>query len=282
MRGSYPHPVLDSSDDVTSDIEVFNVSFIPAVEDVEVRFQLRMDDPDIQRLIDEGSAAIMVRWKCGATIDSEVIMDPPAAHHADSLGFTISIDQERIRSQVTINVGVIARKEIADYRLEAQHADYGDATFHVLPGDVLADAGDFVIAPDKLYDPLQPPVGSCFRFVGNPSLKKGIKVTFGDPEHVLVEFPTETLAAFGSLAAFPAAQVALVALPALAQTITYIRESAENGDADIAENIWHGAILELMKGAGKVDDQALTLAQKILGDPINAGLFSSITIAEEE
>jgi hypothetical protein len=55
-RGSYPHPVLDASDDVASFIEVFNPTVASSVEDVEIRFQVRMTDPDIQSLLDAGQA----------------------------------------------------------------------------------------------------------------------------------------------------------------------------------------------------------------------------------
>ena len=88
-------------------------------------------------------------------------------------------------------MSIIAAAEIEDYRLRSQHPDYGDATFHLQPGDVIADGGYFEFEPDKLFDPLHPPLGSCFRFVSDPRLRKGIGVRFHDDEYVVVEFPPE-------------------------------------------------------------------------------------------
>lgn len=88
-----------------------------------------------------------------------------------------------------VDLSIVATDEIPDYRLRHQHPDYGDAAFHVLPGDMLADAGSFEFAPDKLYDPLNPPIGSCFAFVAAPGLRKGLSISFLGDEQVVVSFP---------------------------------------------------------------------------------------------
>ena len=78
-RGSYPHPVLDASDDVGASIEVFNVSVAPSVDDVEVRFQLRMTEPLIHKLLQEGAARYSFRWSCS------LVMSRPRKYSPDPL-----------------------------------------------------------------------------------------------------------------------------------------------------------------------------------------------------
>lgn len=281
-RGSYPHPVLDGSDDVASSIEVFNVAVTPTVEDVELKFQIRMTDPDIQALIESGGAKYNLRWKCSSTIDGGPLDQPITVQFADSTGYTAWIDQQRIRRTVRVDVTVIATEEMEDYRLSAQHPDYAGASFHLQAGDIIADGGYFEFEPDKLYDPLQPPVGSCFRFIANPKLRKGIEVRFHDDEYVIVEFPPEALVGFGALRSQPGIQISLVVLPALMQAITFIKENASENDEDLGDRLWYEAIRDLVEGVGSLDDPAFTLAQKILAHPLDASLFHSLDASEDD
>lgn len=280
-RGSYPHPVLDSSDDVASSIEVFNVSVTPAVEDVELKFQVRMTDPDIQALIHSGRARYNFRWRCSSTIDSGLLDDARTTQYAGSTGYTAWIDQQRIRRTVRVDVAIIAIAEIPEYQLSLQHPDYGTATFHLQPGDIIADGGSFEFEPDKLYDPLEPPVGSCFRFASDPKLRKGIEVRFHDEEFVLVVFPRESLIGFGALRSKPSLQISLVVLPALMQTITFIQENLGGDGEDLSERLWFKAIVKLVDSVGSFEDHAFTLAQKILAHPLDESLFQSLEESED-
>lgn len=283
-RGSYPHPVLDYSDDVASTFEVFNVTVTPTVEDVEVGFQVRMTDPDLQALIEAGRARFNFRWTCGSTITGGALDDARAVQMADSTRYTAWIDQRDVRRKVRVQVSVIATEEMVDYRLAAQHADYGTATFHVQPGDVLADAGYFEFAPDKLFDPLNPPVGSCFRFVPDTRLRKGVAVRFHHDQFVLVAFPESLLAEFHALAGRPDLQIGLVVLPALMETIAFIRSNDAVGDTgeDLSDRLWYEAIRGLVEGVGSFEDSPLTLAQRILANPIDATLSLSLQQVEDD
>lgn len=282
-RGSYPHPVLDQSDDVASSFEVFNVSITPSVDDVELRFQIRMDDPDIQSLLEEGKARYSFRWKCSSTIASGELDILNMSEHADSTGYVAWIDQQEIRRTVRVELKIIAAMAIEGYRLERQHPDYGGAVFDLLPGDIIADGGYFDFEPDKLYDPLEPPVGSCFRFVAESKQRKGLKVHFHDDEYVVVAFPPKLLPGFAGLANRPDLQISLVVLPALIETVTYIRDNLdpETGE-DLTGRSWYRPIVSLVEGVGSFDDSAFELAQKILGSPLEASLLTSLEVLEDE
>ena len=273
-RGSYPHPVLDASDDVGASIDLFNVSVAPSVDDVEVRFQLRMTEPLIHELLQEGVARYSFRWSCSSTIASGDLEAEVQMHHADSIAFVGWIDQESIRGTVRVEVRIIAAREIDQYRLDSQHSDYGEAAFHVLPGDILADGGYFDFEPDKNYDPLRPPVGSCFRFAADSKLKRGLSVRFDQDDHVLVAFPEKLLPGFGMLRNRQDLQISLVVLPALMETISYIKENEDAGDQgeDHTGRKWYTAVTRLVEEIGSLDQRSFELAQKILGNPLDNSL----------
>ena len=283
-RGSYPHPVLDTSDDVAARLDVFNVTITPSVDDVELRFQIRMTDPGIQALLDEGSARYRVRWTCSSTIASGELMLNTTFQHSDSTSYIGWIDQEDIRRTVRVEVTIIAAVPIEAYHLASQHSDYGGATFAVEPGDLLADGGFFEFEPDKLYDPLKPPVGSCFRFVSDPKQRKGLRVQFHDDEVVVVVFPEKVLPGFAALGNRPDLQISLVVLPALMQTIAFMKENVEAGAAgeDLTDRNWFRSVKSLVDGVGSFDDPPFELAQRILGDCLQGSLMLTLEGLEDE
>lgn len=276
-RGSYPHPVLDASDDVEADIEVFNASFAPSVDDVEVKFQLRMNQPHIQALLDAGSARYSVRWTCSSTIANGDLDVRALIKHADSTTYVGWIDQQLIRRTVKVEIKIVATTTIEQYYLRGQHPDYGDASFRLLPGDILADGGVLEFEADKLYDPLRPPIGSCFRFVPDTTVKRGLRVRFHDDDHVIVSFPEELLQGFSMLRNRQDLQISLVVLPALMETIAYIRENDAAGDdgEDLSNRRWHAAVTRLMGNSRSAAQRPFELAQEILGNPLAASLTTT-------
>lgn len=276
-RGSYPHPVLDASDDVDATIEVFNASFAPSIDDIEVKFQIRMTEPRIQALLDNGSAKYSFRWSCSSTIATGNLDARVFQHHADSTTYIGWIDQESIRGTVRIELKIVAVEAIKPYRLESQHADYGNASFNLLPGDILADGGFLEVEAKKLYDPLTPPVGSCFQFVADSSVKRGLRVRFHEDDHVIVAFPAQLLQGFGLLRNRQDLQISLVVLPALMETISFIRENEAAGsqDEDLSSRKWYGAVTKLMREAKSPEQSPLEMAQEILGNPLDTSLTTT-------
>lgn len=281
LRGSYPHPVLDDTDDVESTFQILNPHVIPSVEDVEVSFEIRMNDADIERMLQAGQAEYRFRWTCSSTIDNDTLGQTETTPLADSIRHRGWIDQRRIRGPVRVSVSIVASREVQDYRLAAQHSDYSGATFRLRPGDVIADAGTFEFEPDKLYDPLKPPLSSCFRFEPNDSVRKGIKVRFYDDDRVLVQFPPKLLTDFAGIANRPELQISLVVLPALMETISWIQKNLSEDGEDLDDRRWAQAILDMMDRSGGREASSLDLAQTILTHQLDRAL-ELLTEGEDE
>ena len=272
LRGSYPHPVLDASDDVDTTFEVLNVSFLPTVEDVEVSFEVRMTDTDIGRLLSDGSASYRFLWTCSATIDNDSLGRTRVTPLANTIRHQGWIDQHRIRGPVSVSVMIVAAEDLLEYRLAGQHADYQGAFFRLRPGDVIADAGYFEFEPDKMYDPLKPPLASCFDFRPDDQLRKGVQARFYDPDRVLVRFAPQLYTDFANLRDRPELQISLVVLPALMDTINFIQKNQGDGGEDLHDRRWVKAILGLVETVGNLEDSSLTLAQGILRHQLDRAL----------
>ena len=285
MRGSFPHPVLDDSDDVDSSIEAINVAVTPSISDVEIKYEVRSDDPDLWDLIDRGIARHSLRWTCSATIATEELTPTLERRVNEGVGLMVTIDQRAIRGTVNVELQVVAVEPIPGHRWSRQHAEYGDATFVIEPGDVIAVCGAFSFDVQKSYDPMRPPVGSCFRFSEKRAHKPGLEVAFDQFEHVEVMLPTDAFNQLRQLAAQPELQIAVVVLPALMRTIEFIKDSVsdEQGE-DLSERPWYRAISDLIDQHGSLEDPALELAQRILDNPADRGLSAAVLLdlAEED
>lgn len=279
-RGSYPHPVIDMSDDVDSNFEVLNVLVDPSQQDIEITYEIRTDDPDLIRLLKSGIAVHSLRWRCSSTI-STGDMKPEVTHRTPN-GFKLRawLDQQLVKGDVVADARVILTKDMDGHSWHRQHAEYDDARFDLLQGDILAEAGTFSFSADKLFDPLDPPIGSCFSFVRSTSRYKRILVTFDSDETVTVQIPAKTFDEFKLFSHRPDFQIALVVLPALMDTLRFIKESRDEEPLD--DKAWFNSIEQLVEDRGGWDQNQLDLAQKILESPIDTAIRTGITIEEED
>lgn len=282
-RGSYPHPVLDDSDDVGSTFKVFNVTIAPTVDDIEISFTVATDDPTLEELVRSGKARYSFRWRCGATMATGELEPEIQQHLASGKRYVVRLDQREVRRSVAVGIRVVATTDTPDFRWERQHADYGDATFSLKVGDVMADGGRARFEVDKLFDPLDPPVGSCFQFVAVPNLRRRMTLSFHDDEYVQVRFPEPLLAGLRALGSKPDLQISAIVLPALVETIYHLRDARlDSVPDDAADKLWARAITAMVERHGGFDESPLALAQTILGDPIDRTLELALLMGDAE
>jgi hypothetical protein len=279
-RGSYPHPIVDAADDVSSDFEALNVLVDPSQQDIEITYEVRTDDPDLMRLIDSGSATHSLQWRCSSTISTGEMK--PTEYYRSPTGFRLKawLDQQLVRGDVVADVRIIVSKEIENHRWTKQNVDYGNASFNLKPGDILADAGSFRFNAEKLYDPLDPPVGSCFKIVRSESLHKRIKVAFDGNDTVDIQIPAKTFDDFKLFSHRPDLQIALVVLPALLETLSFMKSNRNEEPLD--DKAWFNSIDQLVEDRGGWDQTLLELAQKILENPIDTAIRAGLISEEDE
>ena len=277
-RGSYPHPVIDSADYVSSYFNVINVFVAPCHQDIEITYELRTDDPDLVGLLESGHAMHSLRWRCSSTISTGEMR--PKEYERTPAGFKVRawLDQQWVKGKVDADVRIIVQKELLNHSWTNQHIDYGGASFDLQPGDVLADGGSFRFDAEKMYDPLNPPVGSCFSFVRSQH-HKGIRVAFDGDETISVQIPEKTFDQFQLFSHRPDLQISLIALPALLETLSFIKSNGEEEPLD--DKDWYVEINKQVEANGGWDVSLLELAQRILENPIDTAIRTGI-ISEEE
>lgn len=275
-RGSYPHPVLDNSDDVSGDFRLSAVNVTPEQEFVDLSFDIFITNAEVKELLRSGDATLRARWRCSATFNAGTLALEVETLPTGALRCSAALDHEDLDGRVDVNVTMIAAKSFS-LSLATQHPDYEEATFSLRPGSLIANAGTFSFDARKSFDPMRPPIESCFKFQEKHSKKPYIEIDTSLDEHVVVHIPQEQYAQFMDQSMMPEIQIAMVVLPALVQALV---DCAQDDEPD--RGGWKGTLRHLVEKHPTISDNPLTQAQAILGDPLATGFKRLALLVHDE
>lgn len=280
-RGSYPHPLIDGSDDVSTDFVARELKLVMGATSISFEFELDLDDDDLIGYLHAGAAEIVVRWRCAQTFRLGQLEPQQLSAFGQTQRLRGSLFQDDVAGKVQLEFQVVARRAIPQYRLSLQNPDYGDAVFDIAPGDVLAVGGSAEFNADKIYDAMDPPVDACFQFIEDHTVASGIVVDFGDEYAVKVRLSTKAFAAFAIQKGRPALQTSSVLFPALMQTLVHLGEDREDG-GDSPNTGWGRTITTLIERYDVREKTVVEQAQAILEDPVLRVLQELEATEEEE
>src|SRR5258706_5000970 len=144
---SYPYPVVGNRDDVPGAAFQAALEMTSDKEQVYVSVSINCSSATINKLILAGTAKFVLHLECTNTLFRR-------AFEFSKPSTQISIPVENLNDAVEANVFVCAAKKIGDYRVDKAHPDYGDSTFEVKPGEVLAISEGHVFYIESNFDSL--------------------------------------------------------------------------------------------------------------------------------
>ena len=282
--GSFPHPVIGNGDDVHSQLLVEDqIVVTPTPEDVEIRFNIFTDDEQVEDLVTKGEAKFVFWWHCSSTFSSGMLEPFATRKTLHGWTFECSLDQREIEGPVAIDVELVAIQEIAHFSWTRQNADYQNAKFTLRPGDYLGLAGGFTFEARKLYDPLNPPLGSFFEIVEEAKQRTPIDLGFNKSEAVTVWVSSETATELRALGPLNETKIALVMLPALMETFTRITlENSVEGGESFDDKEWYQALMKRAEDLNVDISKPLQAAQRFLANPTIGSLEEINSQIEEE
>jgi hypothetical protein len=268
--GSFPHPVLaDGIGDINSMLRVQDATIEFGIETIRIDFDLILDDTYFRDLLEIGSIVLKARLRSGAAFSVQSENPTLRNDFGARKQYSISYTQSSLRGRSTFDVILVANEKIDDFRPPTMSDVFGDAHFSLLPGDIVGIALQIPIDIEKNYDPLNPPLDSCFRFEKDPTLKSGIKLDVVASDHqIAVKMAPDLFERFGLQVGKPKVQIAMVMLPALIGALDLIDESGQT----YAGLDWHTALVKLAESHGGPEIENYLKAQRILEDPISSAL----------
>ena len=301
---NYPHPVLSSyTDDFDPSKAKFDIKISKKID--RMNYQLLCDvvleEENLKDLLNKGKLAFVVKVICSTTRYRNLFQ-------CNDLEYLIIIPAFLLEKRVEITTFIVATEQINNYSSLLFNEDYGDASFTVFQGDVLAEGSEYKFNVDKQIDPLVK-VPSIFSIVYSDSnqappidvrhIEEKIVVTLNKENFQKYKYLKGLQNQFGNLAALTSS---LFILPGLITVVDEMRRELMelNGDFEAIkdfieekenEHRWYKVINARLLDKGiklsepvNITESSLVIAQKLLGDPLSNGLqfFDEILEASEE
>ncbi|MCY1042595.1 hypothetical protein OV208_14820 [Corallococcus sp. bb12-1] len=273
---SFPHPVVGIGDDLKGEVHCNPPDFDLGVDTTSVRVDgLAVTNPSIASLVRDGVAAFTIRVSCGATYYRETFQSRSA-----QIQFTLP--SSTLVGDVEIQVRVCSLQRLERYHPDQLHPDYGDRTFDIQVGDVLALGDDFSLRVDKQFDPLAADIPSIMRIMKGNNVSGPFEVDFWG-EQIVVLLPADAHELYGIASnSSPELIHAALVMPVLCEAIRKVRQVSDE-EATMVELPWYRR-LEAMLEARRIndDESALSAAQKLLDMPLLRSFRSIVRKSEED
>lgn len=268
----FPHPVLSHfSDDVINC--AFQTTIRPTATQTTYQFSTiaKTSNQDILRLIEEQKACYTYHIECPSSRYRTVVKS-----FEEQTNFEIPSDY--LDGKVSVCSLIIATTELHSYKNRNFHTDYGETTFKIKKGDILAVASDVVFFADKHIDPLKR-IPSIFTvMVDNNPEAPPLDIDFVGNK-VVIKLSKENFQSYKILSTNQNLQptvASLVVLPALISLIEVIKGEV---DIEYEERRWYRVLTNKLKDIG-IDpqnsnsfvDSNIVIAQKLIGDPLSNAL----------
>jgi hypothetical protein len=280
----YPHPVQSHfSDDLTDCVFQVTPKIHTGKNSYKFGVRARTSSPDLRALVTSGQATYAIHIECAATRFRRLIT-------ATDEEFFEEIPGDCLDGRTDLCSLIIATTDIPEYRNRNFHPDYGDISFFVKKGDVLAVGHDIFFDATKGIDPLQN-VASIFKVRPNHSTAPEPFVVDLQNNYIVILLSEQNFLAYSELRKDQDRQTTLASMivtPALVFALEEIKSSAgDSEDEWFMELRWFKVISSKLKLAGYKDlaswseEPSLLLAQKLIGDPLSSSLKLMLDVEDE-
>jgi hypothetical protein len=263
---SFPHPVVGNADDVPG--ASFQVTL--DVESDKTNYYLtatvKCSSRTLRRLIGKGKVCYTLHVECSNTLFRRI-------YDFDTDIFKVTIPASCIHDFVEVNAFVRAKEPMQEYAVEGAHEDYGDATFDVRAGDILAVTDLMSFDADQTVDPLRR-IGAIIDIrQTDKSGEREMEAVFSEPDKIHILLSKSDFAMYREMSPVPHLTSHLtttLVLPVLVQAIHML------DDEDNREKKWAVLLRRRLENTdlGTAIDP-LQKAQRLLDLPIRRALDSA-------
>ncbi len=273
---SRPHPLLcPLSDDVTPnqfDLEL-------RLECDRVNWYLDADiihsNGSVTAFVENGDAVYGLHFECRSTFHRSL-------HTFNRKSERITIPAGQLRGKVEVCAFAVVAKNIHAYSVSGCHTDYGNRTFKVGRGEIIAASSSMEFDAFLDYDPIKR-ISSILNIERseNKSLDR-CDISFDDSRKIVMTLPQADFDLYRDLRADPGLQgmiAASVVFPAILEALHFLRalDPDELEDEKLSK-IWVRSILKKLAESGcdlrsdSDDSSCFAFAQVLLRCPLRRGL----------
>jgi len=267
---SYPHPVLGIGDDIAGNFFVeLNISY--SVEQIVIRPSFKIENEDLERLIENEKVSFASHLYCRGTMYREVFK----SHK--NIANPIKIDSNKLNGEVEVDFFICADEYFPNYINSQFNTDYESISFNVDKGDVLAYGGKGKFFANKSPEELR----SISALMNISSSEKKSHPMFNDYSGnkitiMLCQEDYENYQIVKRNSLWVNILLSCIVLPALTEALHYLSSDEAK---DFSEMQWFKVLHEL-KTKSK-DHTEVEMAQRILDQPNNRTFTTIMQLIEE-
>ncbi len=278
-NGLSPYPILASfRDDYQDSTFSTSVDCLPNAQAAFISCKFELHDDGLRQLIDQGGACYLLHLECGVTSFRK-------AYRCQVPVLRVHVPLTQIADSIDVCTYVVATQDLPAYANSAFHPDYGNGSFAVHAGGILAIGDSYALQIEETGDTDVPP--SLIRVVkGDSDKSEDVQVNTDGSEYIVVRLNPRTYDLYLQEGNGPLGDTvfSLILLPVLQTVLS--RMAADEEDADKS---WYRSIEELIGSYGiavKDIDQndpqksPMAVAQKIFEDPVARALEAIMQLQE--
>jgi hypothetical protein len=282
-KASFPHPVLAPfRDDVSPNDFEFSLKISWDADNWYLDVGFEYSNPTLSQLVQSYKAMHSVHLECRRNFYRELFSFQERSNR-------LTIKADELVGRVEVSAFVCAKEPVERYRIAGAHEDYGNSTFQIRVGDVLAVYSTQCFDAYIDYDPLKS-ISSILNIRRDQHRDDGPMRVETDDDIIVVTLSQNDYDKYTDLKADPAFGPLLanqVVVPSLLQCIYEIRDVSElEFEEGMASHRWYRSVYKKLLDSGidlrKPDRSALEALQSLLQLPLRRSLHTLMQIDSSE
>ncbi len=178
IERSFPHPVVGNRDDVPGSSFQMTLTVTSDREFFYIDCSAGCSSKTLRGMLSRKQASYCLHVECSNTLYREAFNFMSDQHRVD-------IPARLLNGAVEVNSFIVSTAEKPSYRPDGVHSDYGDATFPIRSGNILAVGEGLSFEAEQEYDALRR-VGSIMQIVeSNDEADEEMRVDFTQAKIVI-------------------------------------------------------------------------------------------------
>lgn len=280
----FPYPVLSPfSDDYVSASFIGEVHAAKDFNEIVFHLQAVLDNDELQGLIDKDKAEFVFHIECPQTSYRTILRTREPENFK-------RVAESKLNGKVSVCSFIVAKENLDNYHNDHFNPDYGNMSFNIEKGRILAIGGQTNVEIIKEVDELTkiPSIFSILRRDTDENI--GMQVDING-EKIKLWLSNEDFYNYTATVKMPALQPvfhSMFIMPALIYTFEILK-NAGSGIDEYESYRWFQALEKIFAGSNmSFNSETLEnipsyeLAQKILDFPVKRALLSLISIGTED
>ena len=269
----FPHPVLSHfSDDLVKCQFQMPITVNTTANSYIFQASAKTSSSDLVELIKNKKAFFAVHIECSSTRYRELFTSFEEE-------FSFNIDADKLNGKVQMCALILAAEDLPNYKNSNFNEDYGDISFKIKKGDVLAVDRDRTFIADKETDPLKN-IPSIFTVSVDTNRNAPPFDIDASGHKVVIKLSKENYDRYKILKMsqnMHSTMASLLILPALVSLLEMIKFDTAAALEEYEERRWFRVLVSKLKNIGidvynphSFSDSTIAAAQKLIGDPLTS------------